>query len=61
MPARLPVQHKSPFEIAPRPLDEMASPHAGLLATSRASEEASQRVQRVWEVFELPTHATAFT
>ena len=36
MPARLPVQHKSPFEIDPRPLDEMASPHAGLLATSRA-------------------------
>ena len=27
----------------------------------RASEEASQRVQRMWEVFELPTHATAFT
>lgn len=36
MPARLPVQNKSPFEIDPRPLDEMASPHAGLLATSRA-------------------------
>lgn len=36
MSARLPVQHKSPFQIDPRPLDEMASPHAGLLATSRA-------------------------
>lgn len=36
MPARLPVQNKSPFEIDARPLDEMASPHAGLLATSRA-------------------------
>ena len=36
VPARLPVQNKSPFEIDPRPLDEMASPHAGLLATSRA-------------------------
>jgi hypothetical protein len=36
MPARIPTQHKSPFEIDPRPLDEMASPHAGLLATSRA-------------------------
>lgn len=36
MPARLPVQQKSPFEIDPRPLEEMASPHAGLLATSRA-------------------------
>ncbi len=36
MSARLPTQHKSPFEIDPRPLDEMASPHAGLLATSRA-------------------------
>lgn len=36
MSARLPVQKKSPFQIDPRPLDEMASPHAGLLATSRA-------------------------
>jgi hypothetical protein len=36
MSARIPVQHKSPFEIDPRPLEEMASPNAGLLATSRA-------------------------
>lgn len=36
MSARIPTQKKSPFEIDPRPLDEMASPHAGLLATSRA-------------------------
>jgi hypothetical protein len=36
MSARLATQHKSPFQIDPRPLDEMASPHAGLLATSRA-------------------------
>ena len=36
MSARIPTQHKSPFEIDPRPLAEMASPHAGLLATSRA-------------------------
>ncbi len=36
MSARIPTQHKSPFEIDPRPLDEMASPHAGLLSTSRA-------------------------
>jgi hypothetical protein len=36
MSARIPTQHKSPFEIDPRPLDEMASAHAGLLATSRA-------------------------
>ena len=36
MPARLPIQSKSPFEIDPRPLDETSSPHAGLLATSRA-------------------------
>jgi hypothetical protein len=36
MSARIPTQHKSPFEIDPRPLDEMGSPHAGLLATSRA-------------------------
>lgn len=36
MPARIPTQKKSPFEIDPKPLDEMASPHAGLLVTSRA-------------------------
>lgn len=36
MPARLPLLNKSPFEIDARPLDEMASPHAGLLSTSRA-------------------------
>jgi hypothetical protein len=36
MSARIATQRKSPFEIDPRPLDEMASPHAGLLATSRA-------------------------
>lgn len=36
MPARLPVLSKSPFEIDSRPLDEMASAHAGLLTTSRA-------------------------
>jgi len=36
MSARLPAQYKSPFVIDPRPLEEMASPHAGLLATSRA-------------------------
>jgi len=35
MPARLPVQAKSPFAIDPKPLDETASSHAGLLATSR--------------------------
>ncbi len=37
MPARLPIQSKTPFHIDPRPLDEMASPHAGLLAASRAA------------------------
>jgi len=36
MSARLPTQAKSPFELDPRPLEEMSSPHAGLLATSRA-------------------------
>ena len=35
MPARLPVQSKSPFRLDPAPLDEMGSPHAGLLAASR--------------------------
>jgi len=37
MPARLPVQDKTPFHFDPRPLDEMASPQAGLLAASRAA------------------------
>src|SRR5258707_2053044 len=36
MPARIPTQHKSPFALDPRPLQEMSSPNAGLLATSRA-------------------------
>jgi len=36
MSARIPTQQKSPSEIDPRPLHEMSSPHAGLLATSRA-------------------------
>ena len=36
MSARIPIQHKSPFVIDPRPIEEMASAHAGLLATSRA-------------------------
>src|SRR5258708_5732088 len=36
MSARIPTQHKSPFEIDSKPLQEMSSPHAGLLATSRA-------------------------
>ena len=36
MPARLPLQSKSPFHVDARPLDEMGSPHAGLLAASRA-------------------------
>jgi hypothetical protein len=36
MPARLPLQNKSPFEIDARPLEEMSSSRAGLLATSRA-------------------------
>jgi hypothetical protein len=36
MPASIPVLKKSPFAIDPRPLAEMSSSHAGLLATSRA-------------------------
>ncbi|MEX1199139.1 MAG: IS1380 family transposase [Pseudohongiellaceae bacterium] len=36
MPARIPTLNKSPFAIDPRPLQEMGSAHAGLLATSRA-------------------------
>ncbi|MFM7101787.1 MAG: hypothetical protein ACKOET_09700 [Verrucomicrobiota bacterium] len=36
MSARLPIQAKSPFHLDPRPLTEMSSSHAGLLATSRA-------------------------
>lgn len=36
MPARLPVQSKSPFRIDAKPLAEMGSAHAGLLCASRA-------------------------
>lgn len=36
MPARLPLQAKSPFRIDPRPLREMSSARAGLLCASRA-------------------------
>lgn len=36
MSARLPLQAKSPFHLDPRPLSEMSSSNAGLLATSRA-------------------------
>jgi len=36
MPARIPVLDKSPFALDPRPLEEMGSAHAGILATSRA-------------------------
>jgi hypothetical protein len=36
MPARIPTQYKSPFEVDARPLHEMSSAHAGLLPTSRA-------------------------
>ncbi len=36
MSAHIPTQNKTPFVIDARPLEEMASPHAGLLATSRA-------------------------
>lgn len=35
MPARLPIQSKTPFAIDPRPLDECATALAGLLAFSR--------------------------
>jgi hypothetical protein len=36
MSARLPLQHKTPFVLDPRPLLEATSPHAGLLGVSRA-------------------------
>ena len=36
MSARIPLLHKTPFVLDPRPLTEASSPHAGLLATSRA-------------------------
>jgi len=35
MPARLPLLKKTPFVLDPRPLNEMSSPHAGLLISSR--------------------------
>lgn len=36
MSARIPLLKKTPFVLDPRPLAEASSPHAGLLATSRA-------------------------
>jgi hypothetical protein len=36
MAARLPLLHKTPFVLDPRPLQEATSPHAGLLSVSRA-------------------------
>jgi hypothetical protein len=36
MSARIPLLNKTPFVLDPRPLAEASSPHAGLLATSRA-------------------------
>jgi|SRR5688572_2560672 len=36
MSARLPLLHKTPFVLDSRPLQEASSPHAGLLAVSRA-------------------------
>jgi DDE family transposase len=36
MPARLPLQAKTPFHLDAKPLEEMGSAHAGLLAASRA-------------------------
>jgi hypothetical protein len=33
---RLPLLHKTPFVLDPRPLWEATSPHAGLLSVSRA-------------------------
>jgi len=36
MAARLPLLHKTPFVLDPRPLVEATSPHAGLLSVSRA-------------------------
>lgn len=35
MPAAIPTLEKTCFALDPRPLEEMSSPHAGLLATSR--------------------------
>jgi hypothetical protein len=36
MATRIPLMHKTPFVLDKRPLREASSPHAGLLATSRA-------------------------
>jgi hypothetical protein len=36
MAARLPLLHKTPFVLDPRPLAEATSPHAGVLSLSRA-------------------------
>ena len=36
MSAALPILHKTPFVLDPRPLTEASSPHAGALAVARA-------------------------
>ena len=41
MSARIPLLNKTPFVLDPRPLTEASSPHAGLLATSRAFRSLS--------------------
>jgi hypothetical protein len=37
MPATIPLLHKTPFVLDPRPLTDCASPHAGLLAVARTA------------------------
>ena len=41
MSARLPLLHKTPFVLDPRPLQEASSPHAGLLGISRVFRSLS--------------------
>jgi hypothetical protein len=37
MPAAIPLLHKTPFQLDPRPLSGCASPHAGLLSVGRTA------------------------
>lgn len=56
----MPLLSKSPFEIDARPLDEMGSAHAGLLATSRALR--SLRVAELAEAnLQIKTRKRGFT
>ena len=67
MSARLPILHKTPFVLDPRPLVEASSPHVGALAISRAFRslalpgliEANLKLQTAARLFRRPNDRIA--